>query len=1082
LLCIIAKVDESINVPHDSITIDSVAGDPLGQAKFRVIDSGASLPLQVQQEVIFIDETIALTPSGAGSQPFTDNLASNDIGNYTSTNNPSGGSPATWTITPADTNHALLLFPANAASATIGTADQIYAISGSPTTVNTLTTCNGSTGWGEIPAQGSAAAWPALGAIGAPSGKGFFLDATTLEGKTISGNWSGNLRLSDNGGAGSVTVTAVVRIYKYTPSGSVYTNIVTWTVTALTIPVTPASTSLASTAGTTTAFATGDKLYIDYQCNITTNTGGAGKQIRQNRLSSDTVGKTGDPLVGFTSPGYSTTNQSTLSASGGGSALLLVAGWTSLGATLSATLTQSDAGGLAFNVVDSSNYYELFVGDASSPTANTLQLYKTVAGTRVSLGSSASISFTRGSSHTVQVITAQSAGTTTITVLFDGTTKITQTDSSSPFGSGQVGLRNDTVSGASSALYTAFSATSNDIATLVTSVPTHNYVAGNNFNFGSTTWATDGALAGLVVFPSNPTFGVGAHMSITFANSALGSALASNAVLSSYLVKGQTYCLSATFAATGLTNAQTLLLLGCTNAVGADVTGSPASQTGTNGTYRMSVQFVATSDAVSLYYEVGAKTTVGGTNAGTVTVTAVQCEPVWFASGKANTYNTTYPTPICDLLQPDCTFLPDNTVCRFDRIFTGYISHLTTSYEGTTRIWEVEAQALDTLLETSALVNASFANVTDLSMIQSIVNNLPGTPIFAVAPSFASATPQALSYRNTPVCVAGVTIASLQFSDATPREVLNTLADTTGFSYGVDAYFHVYYTPPFYNQAAYAFSSTPNNVTTFPYYDYSIEYDGTQLRNAVRVVGTTYQQSFVEAWHAQDGSHTETIAGGLTDIVVLFHFPVAVPSSVVIGGVTKTCILETNAGFGSAQSLCNTQWPYVSFLTGIAAGATISITYTYDALAYVAVQSPDSVAKYGRALYSKINDTNLGSNASAVTRGEAELAAYAQPRVTLKFKAQKLIGVGQVIVFTSALDGISNGHYTVQKVTATYLGNGINQYDIEAGTYVDDFIDFFRNTQKAVNRVDHDPAAPIQQINNLQQDSLSLSDSLNIHT
>jgi hypothetical protein len=67
-------------------------------------------------------------------------------------------------------------------------------------------------------------------------------------------------------------------------------------------------------------------------------------------------------------------------------------------------------------------------------------------------------------------------------------------------------------------------------------------------------------------------------------------------------------------------------------------------------------------------------------------------------------------------------------------------------------------------------------------------------------------------------------------------------------------------------------------------------------------------------------------------------------------------------------------------------------------------------------------------------------------------------------------------------VTATYLGNGINQYDIEAGTYVDDFVDFFRNTQKAVNRVDHDPALPIQQTNIFQQDGLSISDSLNIHT
>ncbi len=44
------------------------------------------------------------------------------------------------------------------------------------------------------------------------------------------------------------------------------------------------------------------------------------------------------------------------------------------------------------------------------------------------------------------------------------------------------------------------------------------------------------------------------------------------------------------------------------------------------------------------------------------------------------------------------------------------------------------------------------------------------------------------------------------------------------------------------------------------------------------------------------------------------------------------------------------------------------------------------------------------------------------------------------------------------------------------------FLDFFRNTQKAINRPDHDPNTVIQQTNLLQLDTLNITDSLNIHT
>jgi hypothetical protein len=200
----------------------------------------------------------------------------------------------------------------------------------------------------------------------------------------------------------------------------------------------------------------------------------------------------------------------------------------------------------------------------------------------------------------------------------------------------------------------------------------------------------------------------------------------------------------------------------------------------------------------------------------------------------------------------------------------------------------------------------------------------------------------------------------------------------------------------------------------------------------------------------------------------------------------QTTALDTGVGFGTSQTLIQYSNTHIGIGTAINSGTSISVTYTYTTLAYVNVQSPDSIAKFGRPFWGKVNDTNLASNASAVARGEAELEAYSDDRVTLRFKTQKMLSPGQIIEFTNALDGLSQVHYVVQKVTAVFLGydlilGPINEYQVEAGIYVDDFIDFFRNTQKAVNRASHDPAAQIQQYNNLQRDSISLTDSLTIH-
>lgn len=204
---------------------------------------------------------------------------------------------------------ALTVYLANAASSVVGTANQLYHNgAGSPTTNQPTTTMGTSVNYGEILSQGGTA-WAASGSIGSQTGKGFFLDDTTLDGQDLlAGSWSATVRLvamQSGSQAGSMTADIVVRVSKY--SGGSYTTLITMTLTGQTINATLANYSLSGSTGSATSFASGDKLYIDCWLKITAGSGNAAQGVRINRLSTDTTTKIGDATASVATPGYQAT-------------------------------------------------------------------------------------------------------------------------------------------------------------------------------------------------------------------------------------------------------------------------------------------------------------------------------------------------------------------------------------------------------------------------------------------------------------------------------------------------------------------------------------------------------------------------------------------------------------------------------------------------------------------------------------------------------------------------------------------------------------------------------------------------------
>jgi hypothetical protein len=140
---------------------------------------------------------------------------------------------------------------------------------------------------------------------------------------------------------------------------------------------------------------------------------------------------------------YDTTN-SRITLSGGSGGLYLYTAISDNDVDLISDMDYSDAGGLVWRYVDTSNYYELGAYDdsASGGFTNQLRLYKVVSGTRSLIGSASTVVWPRSTPGTspYKRLRVTMLGST-ITVYFDGTVMQTATDSA--FTSGKMGLRND---------------------------------------------------------------------------------------------------------------------------------------------------------------------------------------------------------------------------------------------------------------------------------------------------------------------------------------------------------------------------------------------------------------------------------------------------------------------------------------------------------------------------------------------------------------------------------------------------------------------------------------------------------------
>lgn len=238
-------------------------------------------------------------------------------------------------------------------------------------------------------------------------------------------------------------------------------------------------------------------------------------------------------------------------------------------------------------------------------------------------------------------------------------------------------------------------------------------------------------------------------------------------------------------------------------------------------TVRISVQSVAPTSTAFVQIRFGANAT-STTPSGTVLFTQLQLEPLWFPT-------LSYPTPWCGPAQTNCQQLPLGLWIRQYRKFAGFVNHVVAQdYHGNTRTLVVNAVGY-AWLASLILGNDSFTSKTDAQIITTLLGK------YFLSNGTAMCT--------TTNVVTGVTLANMQLNWDDLRTGFDSLAGDSGYYWTIDYYWNFVYAPPGYYSMQISLicdnSSTPDLVTTYPAYNFSVETDYTQPGSNILVIGGT---------------------------------------------------------------------------------------------------------------------------------------------------------------------------------------------------------------------------------------------------
>jgi hypothetical protein len=316
----------------------------------------------------------------------------------------------------------------------------------------------------------------------------------------------------------------------------------------------------------------------------------------------------------------------------------------------------------------------------------------------------------------------------------------------------------------------------------------------------------------------------------------------------------------------------------------------------------------------------------------------------------------------------------EGAVCIFSdgarKLFYGYVSNVNPTNEigeGQLITYNVEVSDLGSIFD-SKIVRRAYTNAT----------------LFAIVDDIITSYVEGGYGIDTTNVATGPTIASVVFDHISIRKCFEKLNKLTGYIWWVDYDSNLYFQETDVTPAPESITDTSNN-----FFEVSVSYDTSQVRNSVIVIGSPDGQESLS-------TNTQTFTGdGQTRSWSLEDKPSTVVS-VKVNGVSKQYSLDVNErdtddfvySF-SGQSI--TQTVAGTTLTG---SDTLEIVYypridivaqkvDQDSINYFAVlDGGDGTREY------TIKDSSITSKSEALVRAQQELDEFSMPLVEGVFKTR----------------------------------------------------------------------------------------------
>jgi hypothetical protein len=302
------------------------------------------------------------------------------------------------------------------------------------------------------------------------------------------------------------------------------------------------------------------------------------------------------------------------------------------------------------------------------------------------------------------------------------------------------------------------------------------------------------------------------------------------------------------------------------------------------------------------------------------------------------------------------------------------------------------------------LVNKRYTSMTARNIILDIVSLYSGAGITTV------------NVEND----LGAVIDSIYFSNIPPSEAIQNIADIFGKEWYVDPDGDIHFYSKLTELAPFGLDDTTGN---YVFDSLHLEDDYTQIKNSILV------QAGDELSTSQ-ASDTITVTAGQKSFPLTRRYN---SLSVTVNGVAKTVGIANIDTFTTHDFLYdfNAQSLSVDPLGSVVATGNVIVAtgYYYFPIA-VRYNDSASIAVYGRR-EATVDDKSIKTRADAISRAQAELAAYANPITTGSFETNTSgLRAGMRIAINSPLRGV-NAEFVIQRVNITLETPTLFLYKVE---------------------------------------------------